>query len=244
MDEATRKPLGGKAYGSIPHLPGSKLGEGDHHCHEGQARICTETARDKHDRVWVQEKLDGSCVAAALIDGKVLALSRAGYLATTSPYSQHWLWAWWVSVNEARFRMVLNDRERIVGEWIAQACGRVYRRVNEPFVAFDIMDGTERLPYESFTERVGDVFLTPHTTKGPLGIGEALEWVDARGRLANPGPEGCVWRVERHDPKAHARVDFLAKYVRPESATGMLLPEFSGKAAIWHWPFPSQETDR
>jgi len=29
------KPLGKKSYGSIPHLFGSKLGEGDHHCHEG-----------------------------------------------------------------------------------------------------------------------------------------------------------------------------------------------------------------
>ena len=44
------KPLGGKAYGSIPHLIGSRVGPGDHHCHEGQARIATEKVRDKHDR--------------------------------------------------------------------------------------------------------------------------------------------------------------------------------------------------
>lgn len=33
------KPLGHKAYGSIPHLPTSRLGPGDHHVTEGQARI-------------------------------------------------------------------------------------------------------------------------------------------------------------------------------------------------------------
>lgn len=45
------KPLGQKAYGSIPHLPGSRLGPGDHHCHEGQAKIATEKARDKHEQL-------------------------------------------------------------------------------------------------------------------------------------------------------------------------------------------------
>lgn len=61
------KPLGHKAYGSIPHLPNSRLGVGDYHCHEGQARICCEKARDKHDRIIVTEKLDGSNVCVANI---------------------------------------------------------------------------------------------------------------------------------------------------------------------------------
>lgn len=47
-----------KAYGSIPHLPGSRLGPGDHHVTEGQARICTERGRDRHDFITVTEKLD------------------------------------------------------------------------------------------------------------------------------------------------------------------------------------------
>lgn len=36
-----QKPLGIKAYGSIPHLPGSRLGAGDHHLAIGQALIAT-----------------------------------------------------------------------------------------------------------------------------------------------------------------------------------------------------------
>ena len=82
------KPLGGKAYGSIGHLPSSRLGPGDHSVHEGQARICTTKVRDKRDRVIVQEKLDGSCCAVAKVEGRVVALGRAGYLATTS--SRRW----------------------------------------------------------------------------------------------------------------------------------------------------------
>lgn len=37
-----RKPLGRKLYGSIPHLPGSRLGPGDHHCQAGQAALSGE----------------------------------------------------------------------------------------------------------------------------------------------------------------------------------------------------------
>ena len=83
------KPLGGKSYGSIPHLIGSKLGDGDHHVHDGQHRICTEKTRDKHDLVIVQEKYDGSNVGVANIGGEIIALTRAGYTADSSPYEQH-----------------------------------------------------------------------------------------------------------------------------------------------------------
>ena len=65
-----KKPLGKKAYGSIPHLPGSRLGSGDHHISEGQAKIATEKLRDKYDQLFVYEKLDGSnCSVALLSDG-------------------------------------------------------------------------------------------------------------------------------------------------------------------------------
>lgn len=83
------KPLGHRAYGSIPHLPGSRLGPGDHHCGEGQARIATIKTRDRHDIVIVQEKLDGSNCSVAKIEGKIIALTRAGYEAITSEYPVH-----------------------------------------------------------------------------------------------------------------------------------------------------------
>lgn len=58
MRNATIKPLNKKAYGSIPHLPQSRLGPKDIGISPGQAKICTIKARDRNDTIIVQEKLD------------------------------------------------------------------------------------------------------------------------------------------------------------------------------------------
>jgi hypothetical protein len=69
MTSHPQKPLGIKNYGHIPHLRGSRMGVGDHTCHDGQSRIATAWVRDRHDEVIVQEKLDGSNVGVARLDG-------------------------------------------------------------------------------------------------------------------------------------------------------------------------------
>jgi hypothetical protein len=69
------KPLGIKNYGHIPHLPGSRMGPGEHHCDPGQARIATKTTRDRHDTVIVLEKLDGLNVGVARVDGTICPLN-------------------------------------------------------------------------------------------------------------------------------------------------------------------------
>src|SRR6185295_13635174 len=90
------KPLGIKAYGHIAHLPGSRLGPGDHKLTEGQAKILTVKVRDRHDRIFVREKLDGSNVAVARVGGVIMPLIRAGYPAISSKYEQHRFFAAWV----------------------------------------------------------------------------------------------------------------------------------------------------
>jgi len=112
-DPNVKKPLGRKAYGSIGHLPNSRTGPGDHSVPEGQARICTEKARDRHDTIIVQEKLDGSCTAVALLNGQLHALGRAGWPAWTSPYEQHHMFAQWVQDNEKRFRCVPREGQLV-----------------------------------------------------------------------------------------------------------------------------------
>src|SRR5438552_2604172 len=91
-----QKPMGRKAYGHICHLPGSRMGPGDHKLNEGQARILTEKTRDRHDVIIVQEKLDGSNVAVARVGRVLMPLIRAGYPAISSKYEQHRLFAAWV----------------------------------------------------------------------------------------------------------------------------------------------------
>jgi len=228
-----QKPLGIKAYGSIPHLPSSRLGPGDHHVSPGQARICCEKVRDRHDLIVVQEKLDGSCTAVAKINGAILPLGRAGYLAYTSRYEQHRLFAEWVWTHVERFDVLLQEGERLIGEWLAQAHGTRYHLTHEPWVPFDLMVGQARVTLDELTERVTRYgFTPPHLVHagGPISVDAAMEQVEPSWHGAIDPVEGVVWRVERK-----GQVDFLAKYVRPDKIDGVYLPEQSGKDAIWHW---------
>lgn len=244
METKNKKPLGGKNYGSIAHLPGSRMGPGDHSCHEGQERICNEKVRDKHDLIIIQEKLDGSNVGVAKVDGEILALTRAGYLARTSPYEQHHKFGEWVSENQNRFFTLLEDGERIVGEWLLQAHGTRYLLQHEPFVAFDIMRGAKRATYADLLERNDGRFVLPKTVHigGALGISDAMSLLGEFGGHGALDPvEGAIWRVERNeliDPKRGSErrwvVDFLAKYVRHEKQDGAYLESVTGMPVIWN----------
>lgn len=228
-----RKPLGYRAYGHVPHLPGSRLGSGDHHVSEGQARICTVRTRDKWDTISVTEKVDGSNVSVAKIGGEIVPLIRAGYRADqeTARY-QHKLFAEWVYERQERFYYLLQDGERVCGEWLAQAHGTRYELDgNEPFVAFDLILGQlNRAPYAVFLERCALVGVqTAHCyhVGGAISIPDALALAGEFGRHGALDPiEGLVWRVERR-----GGCDFLAKYVRADKTDGSY---FNGEA-VWNW---------
>lgn len=246
MTGAVTKPLGIKAYGSIPHLPGSRLGPADRTCHLGQARIATERPRDALDQVWVQEKLDGSCVAVAKHGGEIIPLIRAGYRAIQSRYYQHILFDQWVRdpENYQRFDALLDEGERAVGEWLAQAHGTRYQLTafEDPFVLFDIMAGAKRLTLSALNYRQrrveGETFSTPAIIgAGPTSIADViaeLAHVEPDGTRGYHGaldpPEGAVWRVERD-----GEVDFLVKWVRPDKVDGCYLESVTGSAPVWNW---------
>jgi hypothetical protein len=234
VESRDRKPLGGKAYGSIPHLPDSRLGPGDHRCHDGQATICTRKARDRHDRIIVQEKLDGSCVAVAKVDGRILPLIRAGYPAHTSPWEQHQLFELWVWKHAyERFESALREGERICGEWLAQAHGTRYELPHDPFVAFDLIAAGVRLPHDAFAVRMASAdLMIPRVIHvgGPISVEAVVALLEPSGHGALDAVEGAVWRVERR-----GAVDFLAKYVRPEKLDGAYLPELTGGLPHWNW---------
>ena len=241
-----KKPLGGKNYGSIPHLPGSRMGKGDHHCHEGQERIACAKKRDKHDRVIVQEKLDGSNVGVALLDRTIYPLVRSGYIATTSKFEQHRYFAEWVRRNTERFRAVLEEGERVCGEWLIQAHGTKYKLDHEPFVAFDIINGNKkRKRYDVFKERMlkGE-FVTPHVVSDgqAISIEDVMDILGIYGFHGAIDPvEGAVWRIERKRKvapgktyKMQVMVDFLVKYVRPDKVDGCYLESVTGEGPIYN----------
>lgn len=226
------KPLGHKAYGSIPHLPYSRLGDGDHKCEQGQADIALKRTRDRNDLVIVQEKLDGSNCSIAKINGKILAIGRSGYLAETSPYEQHKYFALWVEKNKDRFDILLNEGERVSGEWLLQAHGTRYKLKHEPFVPFDILVKHQRINYHDFLLRVLPLgFTVPNLLHigQSLPLDKALKKIQVSGHGAIDQVEGAIWRVERN-----GKVDFLVKYVRPDKEDGTYLPEVSGKPPVWN----------
>ena len=218
------KPLGIKNYGSIPHMSGSRLGENDYMMEQGQELIATKKPRDKWDLVIVQEKIDGGNVGVCKVNGQILAITRAGYLANTSPYETHHVYDRWVMVNRNRFDGLLKEGERIVGEWIYHAVGTKYNLSHDPFVAFDVMVDKDRLNYLDFLEKVRKYdIITPKL----LHIGQPITIKDAEKLLGKNGhhgaidkAEGAIWRVERK-----GKVDFLCKYVREGKQDGIYLGE-------------------
>lgn len=240
----SKKPLRRKNYGSIPHLPNSRMGPSDKSCHEGQERIATKQARGRNDEIIVQEKLDGSNVGIAKKDGKILALTRAGYFANTSPYGMHHYFSDWVEKNKHRFNELLQDGERLAGEWLMQAHGTCYNLTHEPFVGFDILEKHERIPFDEFTSRIKrfDV-VSPHLVHrgDPISVGKVMKKLGNHGFHGSVDQvEGAVWRVERDKPTGRKGekkrvVDFLVKYVRPDKEDGIYLPNVSGKEPLWNW---------
>ncbi len=226
------KPLNAKAYGSIGHLPNSRLGLGDWHVHEGQARICTAKPR-KGDRVIVTEKLDGACMAVANVDGEIVALTRSGYRASDGIYRHLRAFHLWVEYNRSKFN-ALRPGERICGEWLVMAHGTMFNPRHPyfaPFIAFDLIRGKDRVlrdEFRAFVEANG-IAEAMVLSDGPVGY--SVEQADinlgACGYHGAEKAEGAVWRVERENS-----VDFLAKYVRADKQDGRYFAQNTGED-VW-----------
>ncbi len=234
------KPLGQKGYGTIPHLPGSRRGPGDKGVNEGQYKICcVKTPPDrKGDEIIVQEKLDGSNCGVVILGGEVIAINRAGWRTSSSSYIHHHLFDEWVAWNRERFAALLDEGERVMGEWLVLAHGTRYDLPHEPFVPFDLIrNGWERSTTTQFYDRIQPLgFHGPHLLHrgGPLALEEAKLQLDHREARENPtdgepyygyhraldSAEGVVYRVERR-----GAVDFLAKWVQPAKVDGCYLFE-------------------
>ena len=227
------KPLGGKAYGSIPHLPHSRQGSGEHRIHKGQAVLCLEQCR-KNDRVIVTEKMDGSNCTIARLDGVIYPLTRSGYPAWTSPYCQHHAFARWVMAREQLWMDFLSDDETLHGEWMLQAHGTRYMGLMSPFIVFDMKHCGRHLLWEEIKNRA-DVIGLP--TVFVLSDGEALSLAEAKGRLLMYGRtvhhrdrnEGVVYRVETEN-----HFNYLTKFVYPDKEYGTYLPEITGEGPVYN----------
>lgn len=231
------KPLNRKNYGSIPHLLGSKLGSTDKYVNEGQHRIMTEKTRDKHDYVIVTEKYDGSNVGIAKVNGKIIAITRSGYLAETSPYTQHHYFAKWVEMQGDRFDFI-GENERIAGEWMMCAHGIKYDVLKDPFIAFDYFtSNNERMLHFDLISKTANAEIeTPriifHGFQA-FRLDWALEELNGNKHLhtviAQGKPEGLVYRVERK-----GKFDYAAKFVRQDHKCGIYIIDIPETKLTWN----------
>jgi hypothetical protein len=181
--------------------------------------------------VLVQEKLDGSCVAVARVGDEVLALGREGSRAAKSENPGRRLFADWVEQRRDVFARLLRDGEWLVGEWLALAHSTRYRLRHEPLVVFDGFTRGQQWTHDALGERLAGQLTQPWQLHrgGALGIEAMLELLGGGGHGALEPPEGAVWRIERA-----GRVVGMAKYVRKGKVDGELLPENSGREAVWN----------
>ena len=232
------KPLNGKAYGSIPHLPGSKFGNRDDKGIDDKAARFFLDKPGKYDTIIVTEKVDGSCVSVANVDGEIIPMIRSGYRAATSKYLQHRMFHEWATERINKFA-ALQPGQRLCGEWLAQAHGTKYDLTGrEPFVAFDFFNGMERLPFQvtsGYCDMHGLMYVPVMYYGEGIGcsIKQALEMLGEHGYYgALESAEGCVWRWERKDPEMPI---MMAKFVRPEKEIGKYLESNTGKLPVWNW---------
>jgi hypothetical protein len=231
------KPLNRKNYGSIPHLLGSKLGGTDKYVHEGQHKILTEKTRDSKDFVIVTEKYDGSNVGIARKDNKIIALTRSGYLAETSPYKQHHYFSEWVQRQKDRFHFI-GEGERLTGEWLMVVHSIEYKILNDPFVAFDYFTiDNNRILYKDLITKTNLANIeTPRILfAGRQSFPLDVVFEELNGSkhhhpiIANGKPEGVVYRVERNDS-----FDFAAKFVRSDFKPGIYCIGVDGNDLKWN----------
>lgn len=234
------KPLGFKAYGSTPHLIGSRLGPGDYSLTEKQSELFTGGRSRKGDRILVTEKIDGSCVSIARKDGNILALQRAGYLAATSPYALHHAFARWVEARRGLFEELLADDERLVGEWMHTAMGTRFE-IADPdqlLAGFALFGDRKRLPYDEFVERTARFGLERARllSDGPgLSVEDALSLLGENGHHgALDDAEGAVWVLE-----TKGEFNNIAKFVKPGKVDGKYMSGITGGPDVVNYTGPA-----
>ncbi len=230
-------------YGSIPHLPGSRVGSGDHTISGGQEGIVTgRIVRSKHDVITVTEKLDGSNVSVFRdSENNLIPLQRKGYPAISSPWEQHRMFHDWVMVNQKLFDF-LEKGQRVCGEWLAQAHGSLYNLGNRcPFVVFDLREDKIRIPYSEWSYFVkSNLPLAPLLGTGCMTTVEALDRTKVSLYGAVGPAEGAVYRVDTIRNKVLVH-DYICKIVRTDKEDGKYLmgcnPDITED--IWNWHFDS-----
>ncbi len=233
------KVLSYKTYESIGHFAKSRLGPKDKHISPNIEKSMTFELPNQQSLVIVQEKLDGSNVCVVKKDGKLIALSRNGFDCASSNQIQHLAFNEFMHHYYVTFDRLLQEGDRIVGEWLMLAHGTKYTVAHplELFVAFDLFSSrygearvkiseppihcpplVTRAPFLEFIRRVSPFFRTPHVIHmgGACSVGRAERLMSASH--PNYDYEGFVYRIEESGV-----FKSMAKYVKHDKVDGKYL---------------------
>lgn len=201
-------------YPSISHLPGSKLIDyKDTYLGMSEVNALTKERRSTDDIVIVTEKVDGMNVGVYRKNDKLYPLMRHGYDVRShfTPFAQ--MFANFVEDNAERFFNVLEDGERLCGEWMIKTHTIPYKIKGEPFLVFDIIkENTKRYPYTEFIGKIrkGDFTPTQLIHMGlPVSTSSLSPLLNTSFHGGLQGLEGFVYKYEN---KTHGYL-FGGKYV-------------------------------
>lgn len=190
-------------YPSIQHLQGSKLIDDRYKMLDmREQEYLTVKTRNKSDIVIVTEKVDGCNVGVIRNGDNLIAVSRKGYNVTTSPFAFIREFDEFVQARKERFMSLLNDGERVCGEWMVKTHTLRYKMKHEPFICFDLISDSYRDRYSNAKSRLE---INGFTTAGLVHYGTAipvnvaLEMADDGFHGVLDGIEGVVYRYESKD---------------------------------------------
>jgi hypothetical protein len=193
-------------FGNIKHLTGSRLKDsGDSLMEKNIQPFFTQAIQfPKRDKLYVTEKVDGTNVGVYKKNGVLYPIMRKGYDVRSSEWGFMRRFADFVADNVARFDALLADGERVCGEWMIKTHSLFYKMPHEPFVVFDIIQGTVDRPVRlGFADIMAACKCYGFTHAGVVWANGALSVVDALWLLGEgfhgcqSAPEGVVYRYER-----------------------------------------------
>jgi len=162
----------------------------------------TIKTRSINDVAIVTEKVDGCNVGVLRRGSELFPIVRKGYDVLSNPLD--WIKEFHNFVNERRDRFLdlLNDGERVCGEWMVKTHTLRYRMKHEPFICFDLISDKYRDRYLNAKHRLE---ANGFVTAGLVHYGTAIPTDEAIQMLGNGFhgvigvPEGVVYRYENKD---------------------------------------------
>lgn len=190
-------------YPTIQHIKGSKMiDNADKLLNEREQDWLTVKTRTKDDIVIVTEKVDGCNVGVLRRGEELIPIVRRGYNVLTNPLDWIKEFHRFVDERKQRFLDLLNDGERVCGEWMIKTHTLRYKMKHEPFICFDLISNTYRDRYLNAKHRLE---ANGFVTAGLVHYGTAIPAKTALEMLGDGfhgivgGPEGIVYRYESKD---------------------------------------------